>query len=85
MEEKKVKVAVIATGNRSFWVVKNLLKDSNGNAEIAAVYDPDPSQMDYFCDKLGLPQTKKCSSGSEAINFPGVEWVMVFAPNVNHK
>ena len=85
MEEKKIKVAVIAAGNRAHWVVKNLLQDSKGNAQIVSLYDPDPSQMDAFCSKLSLTGTKKCTSGSEAINFPGVEWVMVFAPNVNHK
>ena len=85
MEEKKVKIAVIATGNRSTGVVGNLLRDSNGNAEIVAIYDPDRTQMEYFCKKLKLDSTCMCESGTEAINFPGVEWVMVFAPNVNHK
>ena len=28
---------------------------------------------------------KKCTSSLEAINTPGVEWVMVFSPNVYHK
>lgn len=85
MEKKRIDVAVIAAGARSRYVVGNLLRDSERNVHVAAVYDPDRSEMEYFCNQLGLPDTKRCSSAEEAIRCPGVEWVMVFSPNALHK
>jgi len=84
-EAKKIKVAVISTGSRSVSVVKHLLEDSNRQVEIAAVYDPDKSEMAYAKGKWESPETKECSSSAEAIAAPGVEWVMVFSPNATHK
>lgn len=85
MEEKKIKVAVIANGGRASCVVGNLLRDSNRNVEVIAVYDPDKTEMEYFCNKHQIKNAKFCSSSIEAINTPGVEWVMVFSPNAFHK
>ena len=83
--DKKIKVAVLACGNRSRHVVGNLLRDSNGNVEIVAVYDPDPQTVEVSLKHWKSPNAKSCSSYQEAINTPGVEWVMVFSPNVYHK
>ena len=85
MNEQKVKVAVIACGNRSRAVVNNLLRDSNRQVEIVSVYDPDASEMEFVCQRWNTPDALRCHSGTEAINAPGVEWVMIFAPNVYHK
>ena len=85
MENKKIKVAVIANGGRARCVVRHLLQDANGNVQVAAVFDPDPATMDRFCETLKIEGAKKCTSSLEAINTPGVEWVMVFSPNVYHK
>lgn len=85
MEEKKINVAVIATGGRSSYVVGNLLRDSKHNVEVVAVFDPDQNEMEYFCNKHHITGAKLCSSSTEAINTPGVEWVMVFSPNAFHK
>lgn len=82
---KKIKVAVLACGNRSRSVVGNLLRDSNGNVEIVAVYDPDPQTVEVNLKHWKSPNAKSCASYQEAINTPGVEWVMVFSPNVYHK
>ena len=71
MEKKRIDVAVIAAGARSRYVVGNLLRDSERNVHVAAVYDPDRSEMEYFCGQLGLPDTKRCSSAEEAIRCPG--------------
>ena len=84
-EAKKIRVAVISTGSRAVSVVKHLLEDSNRQVEIAAVYDPDKSEMAYAKGKWESPETKECSSSAEAIAAPGVEWVMVFSPNATHK
>lgn len=85
--EKKIRVAVIAAGNRSCAVVRNLLKDSNRNVEIASVYDPDPAQMEYAlsAEFWDSPDAKRCKSSQEAIQTPGVDWVMIFSPNAFHK
>ena len=83
--DKKIQVAVLACGNRSKSVVYNLLKDSNYNVNIAAVYDPDPQVVENTLAHWKMTDAKRCSSYQEAINTPGVEWVMVFSPNVYHK
>ena len=85
MDQRKIKIAVIATGGRACCVVGHLLNDADGKVEIAAVYDPDEKEMEHFCRKLNLPDARFCSSSTEAINTPGVEWVMVFSPNAFHK
>ena len=82
--EKKIKVAVLACGNRSRKVVANLLRDSNRQVEIAAIYDPDPNEMTFVKETWESPDTVCCNSAQEAIDFPGVEWVMVFSPNKFH-
>ena len=85
MEKKTINVAVISAGNRSQTVVKQLLKDSERNVKVVNLYDPDPKEMEYFCNRLELTDTKCCSTSEEAINDPKVDWVMVFAPNAYHK
>lgn len=85
MNEKKIKVAVIANGNRARCVVRHLLADAKGNVTVAAVFDPDKAAMERFCTDLKIEGAKLCESSTEAINTPGVEWVMVFSPNVYHK
>ena len=82
--EKKIKVAVLACGNRSRKVVLNLLNDSNRQVEIAAIYDPDPNEMAFVKETWESPDTVCCNSAQQAIDFPGVEWVMVFSPNKFH-
>ena len=41
MSNSKIGVAVVGTGSRAYYVVKNLLNDSDGNVEIRRVFDPD--------------------------------------------
>lgn len=80
----KIKVAVIAAGGRSKYVVSNLLRDSERNVEIVSVYDPDKEVAKDALEQWQSPATKICDSYDEAINFPGVTWVMVFSPNAYH-
>jgi predicted dehydrogenase len=84
---KKIGVAVIACGARSKCVVNHLLQDSENNVEILSVYDPIDSAADAAFErwKIDPSKCKKCSSYMEAINTPGVDWVMVFSPNAFHK
>ena len=82
--EKKIKVAVLACGNRSRKVVLTLLNDSNRQVEIAAIYDPDPNEMAFVKETWESPDTVCCESAQQAIDFPGVEWLMVFSPNKFH-
>lgn len=84
MAENKIKVAVISCGNRSRKVVTNLLRDSNRQVEIAAIYDPDPAEMKFVKETWETPETRECATADEAINTPGVTWVMVFSPNSTH-
>ena len=82
---KKIQVAVLACGNRSKHVVGALLRDSKRNVEIVSVYDPDPNAVEDVLSFWDMPNARSCASYQEAINTPGVEWVMVFSPNVYHK
>jgi predicted dehydrogenase len=83
---EKIKVAVLGAGGRSRYVVKNLLQDSEGNVEITALFDPDKSVAEMALKEWGTENiTRCCSSDIEAIHFPGIQWVMVFSPNVFHK
>ena len=80
----KIKVAVIACGGRSKYVVSNLLRDSDRNVEIVSVYDPDKEVAEGALKQWESPEARICDSYEEAINFPGVTWVMVFSPNAYH-
>ena len=81
---EKIKVAVLACGRRSRKVVGNLLNDSDRQVEIAALYDPDPAEIEYAKEMWETPDAVACASVQEAIDFPGVTWVMVFSPNAFH-
>ena len=73
---EKIKVAVIAAGIRSQMVLKNLLRDSGGNVEVASVYDPDRQVAENALKHWESPDTRICDSYEEAIAEPGVTWVM---------
>jgi predicted dehydrogenase len=87
MSESKrtIKVAVIAGGNRSRAVVKNLLDDSNGNVEVVSLFEPDPKVVELVYKDWGTTAFKVCDSYQAAVDTAGVDWVMVFSPNVYHK
>ena len=82
---KKIGVAVIGNGCRAKYVVSNLLRDSGGGVGIVSVYDPDPAVSRDVLEFWNAPDAKLCGSCREAVNTPGVDWVMVFSPNVYHK
>ena len=83
--KKKINVAVIAAGSRSRGVTNNLLRDSEGNVKVVAVFDPDKKQSQRAIEHWNSPDTAICDTYEEAINTPGVDWVMVFSPNAHHK
>ena len=83
--EKKINVAVISAGGRSCGVVNRLLQDSDRNVKILTVFDPDKNQCEIAKKNWDSPDAVVCDSYQEAIDFPGVDWVMVFSPNAFHK
>lgn len=87
MENKKIGVAVIGCGMRSKYTVGNLLRDSGQNVEVLSVYDPIDKVVDEALEqwKVDKSRCRKCSGSQEAINTPGVEWVLVYSPNVFHR
>jgi len=82
--DKKIKIAVLGCGLRSCRVVGNLLEDSGRQVEIVAVYDPDAAEMEFVKETWQTPEAKNCASYQQAVDVPGVEWVMVFSPNAFH-
>ncbi|OQA79956.1 MAG: 1,5-anhydro-D-fructose reductase [Lentisphaerae bacterium ADurb.Bin242] len=85
MEGRMISVAVIAAGGRSQGVMERLLADSGNRVVIRSVYDPDRAVVQTALARWKTPDAKVCSSMAEAVGTPGVEWVMVFSPNVFHK
>ena len=87
MKKNKIGVAVIGCGMRSKYTVGNLLRDSDNNVEVLSVYDPLDGIVEEALDlwKIDRAKCRKCSSSLDAINTEGVDWVLVYSPNVFHK
>jgi len=83
--KKTINVAVISAGSRGSGVTNNLLRDSDRNVKILSVFDPDKKQCEKAIELWNSPGTAICETYQEAINTPGVEWVLVFSPNAYHK
>jgi len=83
MKNKKIGIAVIGAGGRAHGVVKNLIKDSNGNVDIKRVFDPDKKVVAETVKSWGST-TVICDDYQSAINSDDIDWVMVFSPNVYH-
>jgi len=80
----KIRVALIGAGKRS-GVLSELLKAAEGAVEIVAIYDPDPEVAQTRRKTLPAPGAELVPDYQSAINFPGVDWVMVFSPNAYHR
>ncbi len=85
MENGVLNVAVIATGGRAGGVVEHLLRESEGRVRVLAAYDPDPAEMERALARWKQLSALRCETYQEAIDTPGVEWVMVFSPNAFHR
>ena len=83
MQHSKIKIAIIGTGHRAE-VVMELLKQFREKVEIPVVYDPDYTRSEKYIKDLFLDGTIIARSYQEAIDYPGIEWVMVFSPNAFH-
>ena len=83
-KSEKIRIAVIGTGERSTTVVGHLLKDKKRAVKIVSVYDPDQEEMERATGIWEQPDAKLCNSYKEAIQTPGVDWVMIFSPNSHH-
>ena len=83
--DREIKVAVLGCGNRSRGVVGRLLKDSNRNVKVVSIFDPDTEVAKEAVKKWETETPFFAADMQQAIDFPGVEWVMVFSPNCFHK
>jgi predicted dehydrogenase len=83
-DHKTIRVAVLGGGYRGCGVTQRLLRDSEGHVQIVSLFDPNPEVARKAVETWGQ-HTKICSSYQEAIDCEGVDWVMVFSPNVYHK
>ncbi|MCK5844615.1 MAG: Gfo/Idh/MocA family oxidoreductase [Victivallales bacterium] len=84
-KNKIINVAVVGAGSRGNGVTKNLLNDSEGNVKVLTVFDPDNAVAKKTVENWDSPYTKICDTYQEAIEAPGVDWVLVFSPNAFHK
>ncbi len=80
-----INIAVIGNGNRSRAVIINLLRDSGRRVKVASVYDPDKEVSRKSLKAWNTTDAKICDSYQEAINTPGIDWVLIFSPNAFHK
>ena len=53
--DSKIKIAVLGCGNRSYYVVNNLLMDSNKEVEVVSAYDPDSSELERALEHWNAP------------------------------
>jgi predicted dehydrogenase len=82
--DSKVKLAVIATGARSWTVVADLQR-AGDQTEIVAVFDPDRERVAKRLKSWKSPDAQVCDTYQEAIQREDVDWVMVFSPNAYHR
>jgi len=78
-------IAVLGAGGRAKGVVKNLLRDSNRDARVMSVFDPDAAEARKALALWESPDARVCGSVEEALAAPGVQWAMVFSPNAFHR
>ena len=83
--KKTINIAVIGGGVRGLGVTNQLLEDSAGNVNVVSLFDPDKRVAGKTIETWGRKDTRICDSYQEAIDCDGVDWVMVFSPNVYHK
>lgn len=83
-DHKIIRVAVLGGGYRGCGVTQQLLRDSERHVEIVSLFDPNP-EVARKTIETWKQHTTICSSYQEAIDFEGVDWVMVFSPNIYHK
>lgn len=82
---EEIKVAVLGLGHRPKYIVGNLLKDSGGNVKIVAVFDPDMEVARETVKAWNIEEPFYAQDMESAINYPGVDWVMVCSPNCFHR
>lgn len=80
-----IKIAVIGGGNRARQLFADLLKVSDRRVEPVSLYEPDLELAGDLIKFWRTPETRLCRSPQEAIEAPGVEWVMIFSPNAFHR
>ena len=82
MDSKKIGICMIGAGLRSN--VTRLLFGKHSNVKLVSICDPDHKRAAERAESLGFNDVKIFSQCEEAINQPGVDWVMIFSPNTCH-
>jgi len=76
------KIGIIGCGRRITFVLK-VIAGLNKDLEVAAIYDPDESQMDTLNENLGI-NAKKTNSLEEFLAIDDIPWVMIGSYNALH-
>ena len=63
--DSKIKVAVLGCGNRSYYVVNNLLVDSGREVEVVSAYDPDQSELERALEHWNAPDACRAKTAEE--------------------
>ena len=85
MDKKIYHLAVIGCGRRAEAVIGHLLECAAEEIRFSALYDADPEAMRKMKDRWHADGAVLCGSLDQAVNCPGIDWVMVFTPNACHK
>lgn len=85
MKNKTINLAIISTGGRARYVVDNLLRDSDRQAKVVAVFDTNAESIPPALELWQAKDAACCETAEAAIHHPGVDWVMIFSPNAFHK
>ncbi len=79
-----VKFGLIGCGSRGRGLAKQLLSKGSG-VQPVALFDPDKSLQERFIEENNLSGVKVCDDYMEAVNTPGINWVMICSPNCYHR
>jgi predicted dehydrogenase len=93
---RKIDIGVIGCGQRLRTLCGHLL--GRGSVRLAALYDPDQSQVERFLEECGCgggrpaeaaeppetPQPLICQDISALLDSPEIEWVLIGSPNRYH-
>lgn len=80
--DRKIGICMIGAGLRSG--VTRLLFGKHDNLKLVSICDPDAGRAAERAVSLGFDDVPVFSDCEQAINAPGVDWVMIFSPNTCH-
>ncbi|MHC4873240.1 MAG: Gfo/Idh/MocA family protein [Planctomycetota bacterium] len=81
----KVRVGLIGCGRRLNGVLNNTMKNSAGNLEVAAVFDPNQESIDHLKENVNIGEGMKVYDDYHAlVKDDTLDWIMIGSWNCFH-